>query len=68
MDYLVLSLGALALSMVANLWLAYRHFIKKSNVLTVDAKKLLNDLMGSGATVRIQVLDSGSLMYRSPRG
>jgi hypothetical protein len=66
MDYVVyLGLG---LSLSANALLSYLYFFKKSHVLTVEAQKLLADLMAGGATVRMQVLDSANLLYRSPRG
>lgn len=55
-------------SLILNAYLAFRLYIKKANILTVDAKALLNDITSGGATVKIQVLDTGALFYRSPKG
>jgi hypothetical protein len=64
-DYMVWFLAASALG---NAVLAYRQIFKKSNVLTIDAQKLLKDITSGGAIVRIQVLDTSALFYRSPKG
>jgi hypothetical protein len=57
----------LTASVVINLVLAHRLY-KKKNVLTVDAKHLLHELTTGGAVVKIEVLDTSALFYRSPKG
>lgn len=65
MDYLVFVF--LGISLVANATLTYLH-LKRPATLTKDAKALLNEILSGGAIVKIDVLDAGALMYRSPKG
>lgn len=65
MDQLVLSV--LGVSVALNAVLAFSLF-KKKHVLTVDAKRLLHEITTGGAAVRIEVLDTSALFYRSPKG
>jgi hypothetical protein len=66
MDYLVyISLG---LSLAANLILGLMIFRQKNKTLTVDAKRLLSEILSGPAIVKIDVIDASQLFLRSPRG
>jgi hypothetical protein len=65
MDKLVLV--ALAISLVANVCLAYRAFSKKKT-LALDARQLLHDLTSGRAVVDVRVIDTAGVFLRSPRG
>jgi hypothetical protein len=65
MDYVVLA--GLSVSLCLNAFLGFRH-IKKKHILNVGAKELLAELMTGTAVVRIQVVDTSGLFYRSPKG
>ena len=57
----------LGVSAALNLYLGYQLYNKK-NVLDVDAKRLLSNILAGPTVVRIDVIDPSGLMYRSPRG
>lgn len=40
---------------------------KKSRTFTVDAKRLLNELTGGPALIKLEVLDASQFFLRSPR-
>ena len=65
MDYLVVSL--LSLSALLNLVLGFLLY-KKKHILTLDAQKLLAEIMSGQAVLDIRVIDAAGLFYRSPRG
>lgn len=65
MDYFVYAI--LGTSLLANAYLGFVLYRKRST-LTTDAKKLLSEILSGGAVVRVDVLDTSALMYRSPKG
>lgn len=58
----------LGASLVLNVGLAYFLRQKRQRPLTTDAKQLLHELTTGGAVVKVEVLDTSALFYRSPRG
>jgi hypothetical protein len=65
MEYVVYVL--LTGSVLLNAFLGIR-FLNKKNILTTDAKQLLHELTTGGAVVKIEILDTSALFYRSPKG
>lgn len=65
MDYFVVSL--LFVSALFNLVLCYL-FYKKKHILTVDAQRLLSEMLSGQVVVDIRVIDATGLFYRSPKG
>ena len=65
MDYIFIS--ALCFSLILNAVLGFL-FYKKKHILTVDAQRLLSDIMAGDVTVNIKVIDASNLFYRSPKG
>lgn len=65
MDHFVYA--ALALSGLFNAYLSFK-FYRKEYVETVDAKRLLSELLRGKAVLEVKVLDAAGLFYRSPRG
>jgi hypothetical protein len=65
MEYFVYALAAASLALNA-----YLYFWRKdqSQVLSIDAKRLLSDLTNGKAIVEVRVLDTSALFLRSPRG
>lgn len=60
-------IGFLILSLISNVTLGVL-FYKKKHILTVDAQRLLADVMSGDATVNIKIIDASNLFYRSPKG
>ncbi len=65
MDNVVLV--GLAGSLLANAVFVYRLFLRRG-ALSTDARLLLGELARGKAIIKVEVLDTAGLFYRSPRG